>query len=422
MKRLYLQIYLTVIAVLLIAVAAMAGLGRMAFNEAHFDDMITVAGELAAKALPPADAPPATQQRALDDLNARLRVDLALYSPAGRLLAAAGRPLPPVDMLGPDVRLQGRHKAWLIPLSDGRYLVTGILRGPWRPGPWLLGALATIAGAVAIGAWPLTRRLTRRLERLKTGVDQLGEGDLSARVKIEGKDEIAALARSFNNSAERIEELVKSHKMLLANASHELRTPLTRINMALAMSDADPRERAQLKADIDELDQLIEEILLASRLDAVRTPERAEEIDLLALAAEEAARYGIGVEGVSLPVRGDRTLLRRIIRNLIDNARRYGGDTDPEVSVARAGPGFARIEVRDHGPGIPETERERIFAPFYRLAGSAETGRGSGLGLALVRQIARHHGGDVACAAAPAGGSLFSITLPTSESPSVRTV
>jgi signal transduction histidine kinase len=420
MKRLYLQIYLTVIAVLLIATVAMAGLGRMAFNEAHFDDMISVAGELAAKALPSADSTPAIQQRALDDLNARLRVDLALYSHSGRLLAAAGRPLPPVEMLGPDARLQGRHKAWLIPLSDGRYLVTGILRGPWRPGPWLLGALVTIAIAVAIGAWPLTRRLTRRLERLKTGVDQLGEGDLSARVKIEGRDEIADLARSFNNSAARIEELVKSHKMLLANASHELRTPLTRINMALAMSDADPRQRAQLKADIDELDQLIGEILLASRLDAVRTPERAEEIDLLALAAEEAARYGIGVEGASLPVRGDRTLLRRIIRNLIDNARRYGGDADPEVTVARAAPGFARIDVRDHGPGIPDTERERIFAPFYRLAGSAETGRGSGLGLALVRQIARHHGGDVACTAAPGGGSLFSITLPTSESPTVR--
>jgi len=421
MKRLYLQIYLTIIAILLIATIAMAGLGRMAFDESHFDDMISVAGELASKALPPADATPASQQRGLDDLNARLRLDLALYSATGQRLAQAGRPLPPVEIRGAEARLRGGHKAWLIPLSDGRFLVSGLRGpGPWRTAPWLLGALGTIAVAVAIGAWPLTRRLTRRLERLKTGVDQLGEGDLAARVKIEGRDEIAALARSFNNSAERIEELVKSHKMLLANASHELRTPLTRINMALAMSATDPRERAQLKADIDELDQLIEEILLASRLDAIRAPERAEEIDLLALAAEEASRYGIDVEGESLAIRGDRTLLRRMIRNLVDNARRYAGEADPEVSVTQAGPGFARIEVRDRGPGIPDTERERIFAPFYRLAGSAETGRGSGLGLALVRQIARHHGGDVICTAAPAGGSLFSITLPTSESPTVR--
>ena len=178
-------------------------------------------------------------------------------------------------------------------------LVTGVLRGPWRPGPWLLAALAAIAIAVAIGAWPLTRRLTRRLERLKAGVDQLGEGDLAARVKVEGKDEVAALAASFNRSAARIEELVRSHKMLLANcvaraahAAHPHQHGARDVGEAI-----DPRQREQLKADIDELDQLIEEILLASRLDAVRAPERSEEIDLLALAAEEAARDGIGVEG-----------------------------------------------------------------------------------------------------------------------------
>ena len=104
----------------------------------------------------------------------------------------------------------------------------------------MLAALLSIAAAVAIGAYPLARRLTRRLERLRAGVEQLGEGDLAARVKVEGKDEVAALAASFNRSAGRIEELIRAHKMLLANASHELRTPLTRINMALAMPDGPP--------------------------------------------------------------------------------------------------------------------------------------------------------------------------------------
>jgi two-component system, OmpR family, sensor histidine kinase RstB len=412
-RRLYLQIYATIVAILLIVVVAIGGLWRVAFDESRFDEMLAVAGELAAHALPPPDAPRVRQQEALDQLHRRLRIDLALYARDGTRLAAAGRALPPLEIDTPSsARLHGR--AWMLPLGDGRFLVTGVLRGPWRPGPWVLVALVMIAAAVAIGAWPLARRLTRRLERLKTGVDQLGQGDLSARVKIEGKDEIAALARSFNNSAARIEELVRSHKMLLANASHELRTPLTRINMALAMSETDARRQAQLKADIDELDQLIEEILLASRLDAIRTPQRTEEIDLLALAAEEAARYGIGVEGNSVTIRGDRMLLRRMIRNLIDNARRHGSDAVPEVTV---GPyaGAARIDVRDDGPGIPAAERERIFEPFYRVAGSAETGRGSGLGLALVRQIARHHGGEVRCAAAPNRGSLFTIILPTRE-------
>jgi signal transduction histidine kinase len=416
MKRLYLQIYVTIVAILLIVIVSIAGLGRLAFDESHFDDMLAVAGELATKALPAADAPAERQQQAIMDLRARLRVDLALYSRDGRLVAQAGRPLPRLQVEKPgSVRLHG--KAWMVPLSDGRFLVTGGLRGPWRPGPWLIGSLATIAVAVAIGAWPLTRRLTRRLERLRTGVEQLGKGDLAARVKVEGKDEVAALAESFNRSAARIEELMRAHKMLLANASHELRTPLTRINMALAMGDAaaDPARREQIKADIAELDQLIGEILLASRLDAIGAPDRSEDIDLLALAAEEGARDGIAVEGESLTVRGDRALLRRLIRNLIDNARRHGSDAAPEVSVKRVGANWARVDVRDHGPGVPEAERERIFEPFHRLAGSAETGRGSGLGLALVRQIARHHSGEVRCCAAEGGGSVFMVGLPLAE-------
>ncbi len=415
MRRLYLQIYLTIIAILVIVVVTVGGLWRIGFDELRFDEMLAVAGELAANALPPPDAPRARQQEALDQLHSWLRVDLALYGSQGALQASAGRPLPALRNDGTSVRLEGRG-AWLLPLRDGRFLVTGSLRGPWRRGPWLLAALVAIAGAVAVGAFPIARRLTRRLERLKTGVEQLGEGDLAARVRIEGKDEIAALAASFNRSASRVEELVNSHKLLLANCSHELRTPLTRIAMALALlgDDVDPDRRAELKADIAELDQLIEEILLASRLDTVKAPERSEDIDLLALVAEEAAREGIGAEGEPVVVRGDRILLRRLIRNLIDNARRHGGDAAPEVRVRRDGD-RACVAVRDHGAGIAESEREKIFAPFYRPAGFAESGRGSGLGLALVRQIARHHGGDVVCRAAPGGGSLFTMFLPVGE-------
>jgi signal transduction histidine kinase len=423
-KRLYLQIYVTIIAILLLVMAVVGGLARYAFDETRFDDMLNIAGELAVHALPPPDAAPDRQQAVIDSLHRRLRIDLALYARNGERLAAAGRPLPQLELDSPSsVRLRGGRDTWLLPLNDGRFLVAGAPHGSWRPGRWALTALGLIAIAVAIGAWPLTRRLTRRLERLKQGVDQLGTGDLAARVAVEGKDEVAALAASFNRSASQIEELVRSKRMLLANASHELRTPLTRINMAIAMAgdEMSPEQRAHVLADIAELDQLIEEILLASRLEATGGPDRSEEIDLLALAAEEAARDGIGVEGTSVSVRGERALLRRMVRNLIDNARRHGGDAAPEVRVSRQN-GRAVIAVRDHGPGIPADERERIFEPFYRLAGSAETGKGSGLGLALVRQIARHHGGDVQCNAAEGGGSLFAITLPPFESASGRTV
>jgi signal transduction histidine kinase len=413
MRRLYLQFYLTIIAILVIFAVAAGLLWRLGADESRFEETMELAGEVATNALPPLQAPRPRQQAALDRLHRRLQADLALYAWDGSLIASAGRPVPRPRRAEAGWQRGPGGPAWVLPLPDGRVLVTRLLRRPWRPGAWLLAALATLALAVAAGAYPVARRLTRRLERLKAGVERLGQGDLAARVAIEGKDEIAALAASFNSSAARIDELVRSHKMLLANCSHELRTPLTRINMALAMlgDDIDPAKRALLKADIAELDQLIEEILLASRLDAVRAPERAEEVDLLALAAEEAARDGIEVEGSAVSVRGDATLLRRMIRNLIDNARRHGGDAAPEVAVSRSD-GHATLSVRDHGPGIPDSERERVFEPFYRRIGSSESGRGSGLGLALVRQIARHHGGDVACRAAQGGGSLFTVTLP----------
>ena len=415
MRRLYLQIYLTIIAILVIMMIAVGATWRIAATS-RFDHAIEAASDFVETDLPPAAAPRTAMQRALEGLGRRLRADLALYAPDGSLLASVGRPIPPGRL--------GRAAAgwvpgpggpsWLLHLADGRALIVRLPRPPLRPGFWLIAVLAALAGAVAIGAWPIARRLTRRLERLKSGVEQLGHGDLTARVPIEGKDEVAALAASFNGAAARIEELIKSHKMLLANCSHELRTPLTRINLALALVEdsVDPARREQLKKDIAELDQLIDEILLASRLDAVRTPERVEDVELLALAAEEAARFDAAVEGEIAVARGDPSLLRRMIRNLLENARRYGGAAAPDVRVGRLPDRRAWIEVRDRGPGISEPEREKIFEPFHRLPGSAETGRGSGLGLALVRQIARNHGGDAMCLAAEGGGSRFRVVLP----------
>src|SRR5439155_4489994 len=122
---------------------------------------------------------------------------------------------------------------------------------------------------------------------LKAGVEQFG-GNLGARVKVEGRDEVAALAESFNRSAQRIEELVAAHRLLLANCSHELRTPLARIAVAASLlaEQSDANTRQSLKQDGAELDQLIEEILLASRLDAQTALDRLEPVELLALAGD----------------------------------------------------------------------------------------------------------------------------------------
>lgn len=417
MRRLYLQIYLTIIAILLIFAVAAGLAWRWTAADARFEELFSFAGELASRALPPPNASPQQQQDALTRLHDRLHANLVLFGPDGSLIAHAGSqmmPPPPPPTLEPGMQHGPGGPSWRIRLGDGRVLIGRLEHPPFRPGRLLLASLAVVAIAVAIGAWPLARRLTRRLERLKAGVESLGRGDLSARVSVEGHDEVAALAASFNRSAARVEELVNSNKMLLANCSHELRTPLARIGMALALlgDSVDAGKRDQIKADIAELDQLIDEILLATRLDAVRAPERTEEIDLLALAAEECAREGIVAEGVPVLIRGERSTLRRMMRNLLDNARRHAADSAPEVRVAHAADGSAELSVRDQGPGIPADEREKIFDPFYRRSGTAESGQGSGLGLALVRQIARHHGGDVTCLPAEGGGSTFRVQLP----------
>ncbi len=278
----------------------------------------------------------------------------------------------------------------------------------------LFFTLALIALAVGVGAYPVVRRLTGRLERLQAGVESLGAGDLSARVKIEGHDEVARLARSFNRAAGRIEELVAAHKSLLANASHELRTPLARIRMAVELmkQSADPKRKRDLEQDIAELDALIDEILLASRLDAVKGREADEEVDVLALATEESARYAeVELDGQPVTVRGDPRLLRRMVRNLLENATRHGAPPI-EVRVSRT-EGKAELSVSDHGPGIPDAEREGVFRPFYRFAGGGERA-GAGLGLALVRQIARRHGGDARYLGREQPGSCFVVTLEAS--------
>jgi signal transduction histidine kinase len=291
----------------------------------------------------------------------------------------------------------------------------------WHAPRWLddagvlLGLLGVLFLAVAASAWPVVRRLTRRLESLQRGVEVFGSGQLGHRVPEGGRDEVATLAASFNRAAERIEKLVQANRSLLANASHELRSPLARLKMALAVLEgAAPARRDELRREIDrnirELDTLVEEVLLASRLDASHRLQR-EPVDLLGLLAEEAARVDAEVEGEALTLPGDERLLRRALRNLLENARRYGGDEVLATLHAVPG-GGVEVRVCDRGPGVPEAYRERVFEPFFRLPGHAEREGGVGLGLSLVRQIAEQHGGQVPCEAREGGGSCFRLSLP----------
>ena len=338
-------------------------------------------------------------------------------------------------------RQRGDDLEFDIVTKDGQSLRI-LLPRPKRPAganPWdrpnfglTFGWMLMVVGvAVALGAYPIMRRLTLRLEALQRGVERWGSGDLSARVNTGGRDEIAFLAERFNHAAERIETLMESHKSLLANASHELRSPLARIRMSLELTPLarSSPQRMEISRSITELDQLIDEILLASRLDAKQADaEPFESLDLTGLAAEECARThaelsaelgpdagGVAGSGAhSLTVQGSPRLLRRLIRNLLENARRYStGDVNLELAKLRVGSRtLAVITVHDRGPGVPAAQRVRIFEPFYRLPGASERDGGVGLGLALVKSIAQRHGGTVRCEARPGGGASFIVELP----------
>jgi signal transduction histidine kinase len=321
-----------------------------------------------------------------------------------------------------------------VQMNDGRTITVQVPPRPrsrgegpagsrrWLPrGPtgflWLLGMMGL---AVAVGSYPIVRRLTQRLEDLRRGVERWGEGELSVRVSERGNDEVAFLARRFNHAAERVETLVQSHKSLLANASHELRSPLARIRMGLELMDPEPspRTRDEITRNIAELDQLIDEILLASRLDARETDIGTfEAVDLTGLAAEESSRTGAELDmdpgQQVVVVSGVSKLLRRAIRNLLENARRYSNGP-VQVTVRHEGPN-AVVRVCDRGPGVPPAERERIFEPFYRLRGASEREGSVGLGLALVRSITRRHHGSARCEDNPGGGACFVLTLPCEQ-------
>ncbi|MFZ6648973.1 HAMP domain-containing sensor histidine kinase [Undibacterium sp. TJN25] len=415
-QRLYVRIYLAMLASLAITALLFGVVTHIRSDPEQFASGLETFGEIASDVLPPANAPQEMQQAALNRWRAKVRADLALYSAEGEKIASVGRPLPPWQAgQSGSGWLPGYPTVFALKLPDERWLLARRIKPPHRPPLSLIGVLALIALIMAIGSYPIVRRLTRRLERLQGSVDAWGNGQLSTRVAVEGNDEVASLAVSFNQSAARIEALLHAQKSLLANASHELRSPLARIKLAVELMQSQPKEEMQqeLGRNIAELDQLIDEILLTSRLDAVKGDQDSrEQVDLTAMLAEECARVNAHLETELATIHADARLIRRMLRNLLENARRYGSDAGIDVALQKMQDGMLQLDVCDRGPGVPEAEREHIFDPFYRLPGARESDGGVGLGLSLVRQIATRHGGSVQCLPRAGGGSCFRLRLP----------
>ena len=406
MKRhLYLRIYLTILAIGLASLMAAAALAAHSYDGGHTMPPELVGGfGLVIDQLPGPDDPGFPE--ALGRVGDRLDADLTLYDRQGHRLGHAGPPLPD----GTPGFFRGRERRGLrLRMPDGRRVaLSGRHNG--RPPIPLLGMIALAAGVVAVGAWPLARSITRRLETVEQGMAAWGAGDLSVRVPVDGSDEVAAVATAFNGAAERVEALLAAERRLLASASHELRSPLARIRMALELLDDGEATRQALVADavrdVEELDRTVGDLLQVGRVQAVGVTAD-DPVDLAGLLREEGRHVGAAVSGPPCVVRGDEGLLRRMVRNLFDNAERHGG-APIEARTTATG-----LVVEDRGPGIAEGEAEAIFEAFHRPAGHAE-GRdgGVGLGLSLVREIARQHGGEVVYAPRPGGGSRFEVTLP----------
>jgi signal transduction histidine kinase len=444
-KKLYVRIWLAVVMAVAVLILLVGWVWRLAAEPPLRDVVVrNESGQIIGRGSPRAALTDEEMHARM--MRRAMRHDSpVVMEPAAPVASTASAP---EDAQAPDApeaadRPAGVHAPeFEVHMHDGQTMRMRLMRAPpsfWsRPPFGFAWMLVWVGIAVALATYPIVRTLTRRLERLQDGVQQWGQGDLSIRVPETGQDEVAFLAKRFNHAAERIQTLVQSHesllasqKSLLANASHELRSPLTRIRMGLELMgpSATPAFRDEISRNISELDQLIEEILLASRLDA-RDADMGtiESVDLIGLAAEECARvdaefdvqFDASAEGAEssrteLSVQGVSKLLRRAVRNLLENARRYGAGSIH--LTLRQTPQFAEIRVGDRGPGVPVELQERIFEPFYRLPGATERDGGVGLGLALVKSIAQRHGGRAYCESRPGGGACFVIELPLSPLP-----
>ncbi|OIO72007.1 MAG: sensor histidine kinase [Zetaproteobacteria bacterium CG_4_9_14_3_um_filter_49_83] len=407
--KLYLQIYFAFLAGLLLF-ALMAGITWKIMSDSderfRFEAVISM---LLTEAIPE-NAPLAKSKQTLEKFGREFKASFSLYGRDGQhLVSTAGRLPLPKDQLSQDGFHHHEHGTFVLRLSDGRWLVASRSDGGF---PGALPIILLMLAGLGIVAYPLAKRLTCRLEHLQQQVDAFGQGNLSARARISGKDEIAALALRFNHAADRLEKLIEAQQHMLRGASHELRTPLTRMRMAVELMDHESigQCKSKLEADIAELDNLVDELLLASKLDAGSSTRPFEAIDLLGLAAEVASAYEAEVSGASVTISGDEQMLRRLLRNLLENAGRYRVKAPIEVSVTRQS-AWAIIRVCDDGPGIPESDREKIFEPFFQSRISGHDQGSIGLGLSLVRKIARQHGGDVRYLDAGRQGACFEVTL-----------
>ena len=281
---------------------------------------------------------------------------------------------------------------------------------------WLL--LFLVMGVVCT-AYVFQRRLLRPVRLLDDGVARLSTGDLNVAVPVVTRDEFGALTDAFNKMVGRVKQMIQTRDQLLLDVSHELRSPLTRLKVALALLP-DDENRAGMVGDLNEMEAMITELLELERMRDGRGLRR-QRLDIVPLLRELAEVYKGWPPGVCLrapstaiPLDIDREKIRTVVRNLLENARKFSlpGSGQTEIELVDEG-STIRVHVRDDGPGIPESEIANVFEPFYRLdrSRSRKTG-GYGLGLSICKRIMEAHGGSIAVTNNSRRGASFMLAFP----------
>lgn len=295
--------------------------------------------------------------------------------------------------------------AWLIIKTQEPFGLTA-----WQQRLALWFVLSALAMAPV--AWIFARRLSAPIKMFASAAERLGRDPRAPPLALRGPTEIAVATRAFNEMQERLRRYVEDRTAMVGAIAHDLRTPLTRLRFRIEALPED--QRAKFASDLDQMEEMIAATLAFVR-DTSRAGERTplELSSLLESLCVEMAETGANTEmtaGEKVVLEGDPMALRRLFANLLDNAVKFGGGARARVFRDEAN---AVVEIDDEGPGIPPKDAEKVFEPFYRRepSRSRQTG-GIGLGLAVVRSIARGHGGDVDLVNRPGGGLTARVVLP----------
>jgi signal transduction histidine kinase len=350
----------------------------------------------------------------LGEPNREVRADVHALSVTPRStphgVPAAMRPMHEAMMAG---RTEPVELTLSIRLASGDWLNVRTMFH--RPGPQLspqaLLPLLLMAVAVVLVAWWTARRVVGPMRALAVGADRLGRGLDADPLPLTGPSEVRETTQAFNRMKDRLTLFVNERTHMLAALSHDLRSPLTAMRLRIEMLD-ETEDSIRLKALVEEMQAMVEATLEFAR--DVAKAEPAATVDLAALLGDLVG--DVGGERATLapsppvPVIVRPQALNRALRNLIDNAVRYGGVA--KVTLTQE-PGMAVIKVADQGPGLPEDQLESVFEPFVRLEGSRnrDTG-GVGLGLAIARTIIQAHGGTITLRNLPEGGLEAVVSLP----------